>query len=75
MGIQKGKNDEIITERGFYKSVKLSSWFSARDVPSGGVCTNSLSQFSCNESECNATYIGYTTNTPTANVASQVQTK
>jgi len=49
--------------RSYYKPLKLSSCFPTRSTLSLGESSNVVYQFKCSESGCNATYVGYTTNT------------
>jgi len=52
-----------ITLRPFYKPRKLSSLFSTRSIKPVAERSNVVYKFTCTEARCNATYIGYTTNT------------
>src|SRR5678816_4020985 len=59
----KAKDGKKLILRSYYKPLKLSSCFCTREALSDGGSSNVVYQFQCSESGCNASYIGYTTNT------------
>lgn len=59
----KGTNNERVVIRSFFKPKKLSSCFSTRMLRQEHDSVNVVYQYTCYEDGCNATYIGYTTNT------------
>ena len=54
---------DSISIRPYYKPLKISSYFSLRERKDLLGSSNVVYQFLCPEAGCNATYIGYTTNT------------
>ena len=57
------RRDNKIIIRSYFKPTKLSSQFTTRDEVHSHDKHNVVYQFTCSEDGCNATYIGYTTNT------------
>ena len=55
-------NDRRITLKPYFKPYKLSSKFSTRPVKPTNERANVVYQFDCPEDGCNASYVGYTTN-------------
>ena len=51
-----------ITLKAYFRPFKLSSLFSTRPTKCNSNKSHVVYQFSCTEDRCNATYVGYTTN-------------